>query len=145
MEIERLNNAINTVLAANDAFLVDVEVKPDNQISVFVDADGGIAVHQLKRINRQLEEALNRDEEDFALTVSSPGLDRPIKVHRQYINNVGRWLSVKLQTQTVVGKLLSVDQAQLTLQLEPKKKKEKAEVQTIALSDIVESKIEVRF
>ena len=146
METERLNRAIQTALDANNAYLVDTEIKEGNRITVFVDADGGIKISQLKQINREIEGLLNRDEEDFALTVSSPGLERPLKVHRQYVNNVGRWLAVKLNTgSSVVGKLNAVNDQEITLEIPAKKKKEQPAVQNIAFVDIEETKIEVRF
>lgn len=146
MESERLNKAIQTTLEANDAYLVDLEMKDGNNIAVFVDADGGIKISQLKQINRELEGLLDREQEDFALTVSSPGLDRPLKVHRQYVNNVGRWLQVKSTTgNKVTGKLIAVDDQKITLEIPAKKKKEQPAVQDIAFVDIDETKIEVRF
>ena len=146
MVSERLNKAIQTTLEANDAYLVDLEMKDGNNIAVFVDADGGIKISQLKQINRELEGLLDREQEDFALTVSSPGLDRPLKVHRQYVNNVGRWLQVKSTTgNKVTGKLIAVDDQQITLEIPAKKKKEQPAVQDIAFVDIDETKIEVRF
>ena len=146
METKRLNKAIESALEANGAYLVDIELKDGNNISLFVDADGGIKVNQLKMINRAVENLLDREVEDFALTVSSPGLDRPLKVHRQYVNNVGRWLKIKLVSgEKVSGKLTSVDENTITLEIPAKKKKEEPTVQSIALGDIEETKIEVRF
>lgn len=146
METERLNRAIATTLEANNAYLVDLELKDGNNIAVFVDADGGIKISQLKQINRELEGLLDREQEDFALTVSSPGLDRPLKVHRQYVNNVGRWLKVKdTSGNKVIGKLIAVDDQKITLEIPAKKKKEQPAVHNIAFVDIDETKIEVRF
>lgn len=146
METERLNNAIKAALEANNAYLVDTEIQEGNRITVFVDADGGIKISQLKQINREIEGLLDREAEDFALTVSSPGLERPLKVHRQYVNNVGRWLLVKDKTGTQVeGKLIAVNDQEITLEIPAKKKKEAPAVQNIALVDIDETKIQVRF
>jgi ribosome maturation factor RimP len=35
--------------------------------------------------------------DDFSLEVSSPGLDEPLKLHRQYKKNIGRQVELVLQ------------------------------------------------
>ena len=67
---------------ANDAFLVDVELKPNNVIVVYADADTGLSIDQIKMINRKIEAELDLDVEDFNLTVSSPDLNKSLKIWR---------------------------------------------------------------
>jgi ribosome maturation factor RimP len=43
-----------------------------------------------------IEEAAIYPEGDFSLEVSSPGIDEPLKLHRQYLKNIGRTIEVKL-------------------------------------------------
>lgn len=146
MEATKINAAINLALEAQEAYLVELEVLPGNNINVYVDTDGGIKVQQLKLMSRAIEAALDREVEDFALVVSSPGLERPFRVHRQYVNNVGRWLKVKTKVgEPVIGELTGVTDVSLTLNIPGKKKKDAAEVREIAFEDIEESKIEIRF
>lgn len=146
MEASKINEAINLALEAHQAYLVELEVLPGNNINVYVDVDGGIKVQQLKLMSRAIEAALDREVEDFALVVSSPGLERPFRVHRQYVNNIGRWLKVKTKDgAAVIGELTGVTDVSLTLNIPGKKKKDAAEVREIAFEDIEESKIEIRF
>lgn len=145
MEREKIDHAVSEALVENEAFLVDLELSEGNTIALFVDADGGIKINQLKMISRQIEAALDRETEDFALTVSSPGLDRPLRVHRQYVNNIGRWLKIKTANGTIKGQLKEVTEDNIIVVQPAKKKKETDLIETVSFDEIVETKIQVRF
>lgn len=76
------------------AFLVDVKVSPSNVIKVFVDSYEGITIKECSEISRYLEGVLDRDEKDFELQVSSPGLTESFKVKEQYLKNRGREVEI---------------------------------------------------
>ncbi len=80
-------------------FLVDISVNERNVINVFVDSYDGLTIDQCVSISRHIEYNLNRDEDDFELQVSSPGLDEKFKVNEQYIKYTGREINVR----TVAG------------------------------------------
>jgi len=146
MDQKVLHSAIEEALANNEAYFVDLIIEDGNKISLFVDVDNGINVQQLKMINRQVEAAFDRDVEDFDLTVSSPGLERPFKVRRQFANNVGRWVKVKLnQGDKVIGQLINVSDENITISIPSEKKKEPDTEKTFAFDEINETKIEIRF
>ena len=44
-------------------------------------------------VSRNIEHNLDREKEDFELSVSSPGLDQPFVVPQQYLKNIGRKIS----------------------------------------------------
>ncbi len=75
-------------------FLVDVSVNGRNVIHVFVDSFDGLTIDQCVAISRHVEHSLDRDEEDFELQVSSPGLTESFKVIEQYKKNKGREIEV---------------------------------------------------
>ena len=75
-------------------FLVEVIIRTNNIITVFIDADDHVSLEDCRHLNRFLEQGLNREQEDFELTVSSAGLDRPLKTLRQYANRIGREIEV---------------------------------------------------
>ncbi len=81
-------------------FLVDLRIKPINNIKVFLDGDSGITIEKCVQVNRKLykklEEAALFPEGDFSLEVSSAGLDEPLKSLRQYKKNIGRPVEVQL-------------------------------------------------
>lgn len=102
-------------------FLLEVKIKPTNNVKVFVDGDQGIAIEKCVAINRalyrQIEAANLFPSGDFSLEVSSPGLDEPLKTHRQYLKNIGREVEVVLKDGSKMdGKLLEVDDAGLVIE-----------------------------
>lgn len=132
-------------------FLVDIKIKPTNNIKVFVDGDNGVGIDRLVSYNRQLYKQLEEmaifPEGDFSLEVSSPGLSEPLKLHRQYVKNIDRFVEVVLLDGTQVeGKLLTVTETEITLEEEKGKGKKKEIVQhIIAFSNIKTTKIQIKF
>lgn len=90
-----------------DMFLVDVTVNPMNVIHVEVDSFSGLTIDQCVAISRHIEGNLDRESEDFALEVSSPGADQPFKVPQQYIKNTGREVEVMTQDGTILKGILT--------------------------------------
>lgn len=96
-----------------DLFLVEIKIKPTNNIKVFLDGDNGVTIEKCVRVNRKLyhliEEATIFAEGDFSLEISSPGVDEPLKLVRQYTKNIGRDLELALIDETKKeGKLIEV-------------------------------------
>jgi ribosome maturation factor RimP len=94
-------------------FLVEVRIKPTQNIKVFLDGDSGITIEKCVQVNRALykkiEEAGIYPDGDFSLEVSSPGLDEPLKLIRQYKKNLGRKVEVQfLDGSTKEGRLVEV-------------------------------------
>jgi ribosome maturation factor RimP len=110
-----------------DLFLVDVVVRPGNKIGVYVDSMQGVTLETCISVSRFLESRLDRDKEDFELEVSSPGLDRPLKLPVQFVKNTGRMLDVVMKDgMKFSGKLLSIDnEGMITLEAEVTGKNEK--------------------
>src|SRR5690349_23707075 len=94
-DIQAIEERVTRLLEVNPShFLVEVRIKPTNNIKVFIDADEGIMLSTLIDYNRKLYKILEESgmfpADDFSLEVSSPGLDEPLKKQRQYKKNVGR-------------------------------------------------------
>ena len=90
MDKNKINTLIEEAIEANsELFLVDWSLSAGNKIEVLVDGDNGLPIDEVVRISRHIEHNLDREAEDFSLTVSSPGLSRPLEMPRQYIKN--RW------------------------------------------------------
>lgn len=145
MEYAKIERAALEAAEANDAFLVDLEVKPNNVIVAYVDADQGLSIDQIKMINRQMEAALDRDEEDFNLTVSSPDLNKPLKIWRQYKKNLGRDLKVKFSDRQAEGELVEVSEDFIVLNVPQKKKNDPPVALQIQFSELTEAKVAIRF
>jgi len=104
-------------------------------------------------MSRHVESMLDREEADFELLVSSPGLDQPFKVIQQYHKNIGREVSVvKTSGEKLKGLLSKVDEESISIEfttkekIEGKKKKEVVtHLQSIAMSEIKETRIIISF
>ena len=75
-------------------FIVEITVNERNIINVFVDSYDGLTIDQCVNISRHVEHSFDREEEDFELQVSSPGLSEKYKVKEQYYKNIGRIIDV---------------------------------------------------
>jgi ribosome maturation factor RimP len=138
-------------LLANDPdnFLVDIRIKPTNNIKLFLDGDKGVPVASLVSFNRQLYPLLEAAElfpnNDFSLEVSSPGLDEPLKLHRQYLKNIGRKVEVTLLDGSVKeGTLQSATEEEINIEELIGKKKEKKSTD-LKLNEIKHTKVCIVF
>jgi ribosome maturation factor RimP len=119
---EKIVNLVNEKLQEN-MFLVDVTVSQANAIHVELDCMDGLTIDQCVEISRHIENQLDREEEDFGLEVSSPGIDQYFKVKRQYIRNVGRELLITTQqNEEFNGKLVEAGENGITMELLVKEK-----------------------
>ncbi|HEX7905755.1 MAG TPA: ribosome maturation factor [Chitinophagaceae bacterium] len=151
-QIQALEKKIEALIAPEPGFfLVELNIKPTNNIKVFIDADQGISIEKLVQLNRKLykdiEETSFFPSGDFSLEVSSPGLDEPLKLHRQYLKNIGREVEVMMTDgNKKEGKLLTVTEQEITLEEEKGKSKKKEIVQhTIPFDHIKTTRIQVKF
>ena len=132
-------------------FLVSVNISPGNNIRVFIDADQGISIDELAQCNRslykQIEESDLFPNGDFSLEVSSPGLDEPFKLHRQYLKNIGRNVEViRKNGIKTEGKLLSATETEIIVEEERGHKKNKELLQhSIPLENIKSTKVQIKF
>lgn len=134
-----------------DLFLVEVKMHGNGKLMILVDGDQGLSIQDCVGISRHvgfhLEEE-NAIEHAYNLEVSSPGVDTPLKLQRQYLKNIGRSLSVKLKDGSKTeGKLLDASASAISLETTIKEKGKKAQnlERSIALEDIAESKVLISF
>ena len=151
-EIQQLEKFIAEILADEpEYFLVSLRIKPTNNIKVFMDGDQGIAIEKCVRFNRKLykliEEAGMYPEGEFSLELSSPGLDEPLKMHRQYVKNIGRDIEISFTDDTKKeGKLVSVAEADLILEhTEGKGKKAVTQQLVVPFSNIKSTIVQIKF
>lgn len=101
-QVQAVERMIEGLLADDPQyFLVEVKIRPTNNIKVFLDGDSGISIERCITYNRQLYKMIESSDvfpaDDFSLEVSSPGLDEPLKSLRQYRKNAGRKVEVLLK------------------------------------------------
>jgi ribosome maturation factor RimP len=138
-------------LLQDDIFLVSIKIKPTNNIKIYLDADSGLGIEKCIKINRSLykimEEMGMYPNGDFSLEVSSPGIDEPLKLLRQYKKNIGRTVAVTGNDNSLKeGKLAGVNEKSITLEIaEGKGKKAVTQELEIPFSEIKETKVQVKF
>ena len=150
--LQQLEQLINEILAdEKEYFCVSVRIKPTNNVKVFIDGDKGIAIEKCVRFNRKLykliEETGMYPEGEFSLELSSPGVDEPLKMHRQYLKNIGREVEVTFNDDTKKeGKLLSVTETDLLIEYtEGKGKKAITQQLVMPLSNIKTTIVQSKF
>ena len=77
-------------------------------------------------VSRNVEHNLDREEEDFELHVSSPGLTESFKVREQYLKYTNREIEVKtlLSEKKLEGLLLEVNEEGIILETSSREKVE---------------------
>ena len=134
-----------------DIFLVEIRIKPTNNVKVFLDSDNGMSLDKLIQYNRKLYKDLEENSffqgGDFSLEVSSPGLDEPLKLRRQYLKNIGRGVEItRIDGEKNEGKLLQVGETEIIVEEEKGKGKKKELVQhSIPFDNIKSTKIQIKF
>ena len=98
MNKEQIIKAVETAVSERGCFLVEVTVSKDNDIEIVIEKEEGVVDWEdCAAIDRVMHETFNQDEEDYALTVSSAGLDRPFKVMKQFRKALGTKVDVWLK------------------------------------------------
>ena len=135
MTKEQISRAIEQAVAERGCFLVEVSVSAENDVEIVIEKEEGeVDWEDCAAIDEVVHAAFDQDVEDYALTVSSAGLDRPFKLLRQFQKAVGTQVDVKFKGgKRLIARLVQADESSITLQytaleaVEGKKKKEKVE------------------
>jgi ribosome maturation factor RimP len=121
---EEIKNVITRKLADPSQFLVDVIVKGHKgpkKILIIIDGDKGVTIDDCANLSREISKAfddLQLFDDSYMLEVSTPGLDQPLRLARQYYKNIGRRIKVVTHQQAVEGKLVEVGEEKIKLEQE---------------------------
>lgn len=119
-------------------FLTDLKITPSNEITVEIDSLTPGDIEECVRLTHAIEDAFDRDVEDYELEVGTAGLTSPLKVRRQYDKYVGRDLEILTSDgRKLHGLLQSVSDDGIVLSMEQKVKKEgvkKPVIETVELA-----------
>lgn len=150
MEVtERIRQLAEEQLTNPAHFVVDVVLsvrRKPKKITVVLDGDNGVSVEDCADLNRLLSLALDKEdlfEDSYLLEVTSPGLDQPLRLLRQYKKNIGRKVRVKRTSQTTEGILKSVSEQGIVLLTGKAKNKE--EEMAIPFSEIEKTIVLISF
>ena len=123
-----MRKLVEEVLSDSSTFIVDLDVRGtrgSQVVNIFVDSDSGMGVDDLARISREIGFLLDTEDvfpDRYSLNVSSPGLDKPLAMPRQYKKNIGRQLRVHFRKEDgtgnmeVAGTLVGVDDDAIRLE-----------------------------
>jgi len=141
----KIENLVKEFIGKTGLFLVAVKVSSAGKITILADKKGGITVEECVSISRLIEKNLNRDEEDYELQVSSPGLDMPFMVIEQYLKNEGKKVEVTdTEGNKISGLLKNVTEGGFEIVAEVKVKGKGKEIKEISFNyDQVKSTREV--
>jgi ribosome maturation factor RimP len=153
MDKKKVQDLLEEALAENQSlYLIELSFLPGNKIYIVIDGDAGVSLSECMRISRSIDSNFDREEEDFGLEVTSPDIAEPLKVKRQYIKNLNRILSVKVNDKKIEGTLTKVNKEDIVLSWKAREPKPigkgKVTVQkteTIAYQDIIEAKVKIIF
>lgn len=152
IEKEKIEALVTEFVAGTDMFLVSLSISSSNVIMVEIDSDSSVDIDTCVALNHSIESNLDREQEDYELTVSSVSLSEPFKVHRQYIKNIGKQVTVTTDTRKYQGELLTVTDTSVTVKhidvvkVPPKNKKKEMEFVTeIPFSNIQKTECVIVF
>ena len=134
-----------------DLFLVDVKMHSNGKLVILVDGDKGIGIAECAQISRYVGFRLEEEnvlETAYNLEVSSPGVDAPLTLARQYLKNIERQLSIKMEDGSKrEGKLTGITEDAVIIEETNKQKGKKAEQveSVIPFNQITETKVLISF
>ena len=117
MNKEKIIQAIGPAVKERGCFLVEVSVSADNDIEIVIEKEEGMVDWEdCAAIDKVMHELFDQDVEDYALTVSSAGLDRPFKVLKQYQKALGTRVDVWMKGgKKVKGVLVAASEQAVTV------------------------------
>jgi len=153
MNQERISEIATSVVESENLFIVDIKVSKNNVITIHIDAMEGINIDMCSKISREIEANLDRETEDFELTVASAGIGYPFRVPQQFLKNINNEVEItKKDNTTKVGVLKEYSKNEILISYEIKIKIEgqkKKQIQNIEekifLDDIKEIKDIIKF
>jgi ribosome maturation factor RimP len=112
----------------------------NKKLLIAIDGDQGVTIDDCAELSRQLSARLDEEnwiDEHYVLEVSTPGLDQPLKLIRQYKKNINRVVRIRTGGTLLEGKLIEANDHGVAIQ-HPKKggKKHEVETTTVPYSDI---------
>jgi len=123
---ERVDLLVDKALRETPFFRVDSTVKGTARspiISVYLDGDDGISIDNCASISRDLHREIEESglcPDGFELNVSSPGLDRSLRLPRQYARHVGREVHLEVRdtdtNRTVEGRLVGAGENEVRIE-----------------------------
>ena len=128
---KKITELADSIAGQYSVEIVDIELTGSSRkplIRIFIDKENGVTLDDCGKFSRALSALL--DVEDpismaYVLEVSSPGLDRPLRVMKDFERSIGKLVRIvtraRIEEQNVfTGRLTRVEGENITLSFEDK-------------------------
>ena len=78
IDTERIRAIVEEEFQGTNLFLVGIKQNTANEIEITVDSDTSVDIDACATLTRKINDAIDREEEDFSLTVMSAGIGQPL-------------------------------------------------------------------
>lgn len=129
IEKGRVAELVEQAIENTDVYMVDISISGDNDIVVELDSATGVDLDFCAEVNRRINDALDRDAEDYSLEVGTTSLSAPFRVKQQYEKHLGDEVDVlTCDSRKLRGTLTAVsdDGGSFTIEVSRKVKKPEA-------------------
>ena len=114
---QKIRELIEQSVARNpDLFILDLNIGPERNVSLIIDGYRPVPLSECVRISREVESAMEAEDEDFALTVGTFDVSQWFTDRRQFPKNIGRQLQVQTPEGTHEGQLVEIDDTGIVLE-----------------------------
>jgi len=153
--VDKIKGIAEGILASMDIEFVELEYTREGRqmvLRLYIDKVGGVNLDDCASVSRELSAVLDVEdliEGKFALEVSSPGLNRPLKKNADYEKSIGRLIKVKTfeafpdvagnKRKTFLGTLLNFDGNMITMKLQ------EGQMAEIPLNMVAKANLEFEF
>ncbi|MEO7428549.1 MAG: ribosome maturation factor RimP [Acidimicrobiales bacterium] len=99
---DRVRDIVAPLVDAADLHIYDIDLA-DGVLQILVDRPGGADIGSIGRLAKAITRALEEHDPiagDYALEVSSPGLERPLRKPEHFVGAVGTTVKVKTRPGT---------------------------------------------
>jgi len=133
--VAELTELVGPIVTEAGLELVDVEYVKERDwfLRIYIDKPGGIDIDDCSAVSSKLAKILDEKDlikEKYYLEVSSPGIDRPLKTDKDFVNNYGKKVDVQLfaalagskqltgilQEHTATSLIIIVDKKEISLE-----------------------------
>ena len=109
-----------------DLEMVDIEFRFERGrwiLRVFIDKEGGVMVDDCTNVSRELGDLIEAEDiidYPYALEISSPGLNRPLKKESDFIRSIGKMVKLRMsrpinRRKNFTGRLANVREGMISL------------------------------
>jgi len=100
--IKKVTDVIEPVIEDTGFELIDVESFTRSGrwvLCIYIDKKDGVTIDDCVKVSREISDLIDINgiiENEYSLEVSSPGLNRPLKKEKDFLNVIGKTINVKM-------------------------------------------------